>query len=555
MAKRYAVTVKTAFWIACILLVLLLAIHVLASTLITQYDGTDLGLLSKLPVTFWIGLSFLGVLLYVSRKSERRTIIVVVLISFFLFGIPVLIRENKAEGLAISYWLSSKGAHLMSEVHLDFSTIDPWDYYNWPGFFFISAFLSSSTGLPVTVFADYFPLLTIALLGIFTYSILRVRLNALYSSLGALWVVGSLWTGQHYFSPQGTAYVMYFAIFLLLAKLLLTKKQNMALPLLIIFLFTATVMTHLLTSFVIMVGVIAIYVLYKIFPQRVKMTPSHLIIICILLVTIFFAYQTLVIQRSFYEITQALYGQILRQETPISVSLQPRAGGSTGLLLQLVGAYSITIIIVVIAILAILATTVGLLFHKEEAKDNLFWIAWIITAGIVGASLVYGAEAINRATMFMLLPTSYFAIKFLGKKPIILILVLVILTLIHIPAQYSNQNYTYVPTSELTGTAFYAKYAPSAAPFFYEPISVFLPYGVINGTQTSITSVAGAHSLPSQGLVNQATGQAEFIIYSNLEKNLYLYFYGVDPLENLNLDDHYNRIYDNGGFRVYAKVP
>jgi hypothetical protein len=173
----------------------------------------------------------------------------------------------------------------------------------------------------------------------------------------------------------------------------------------------------------------------------------------------------------------------------------------------------------------------------------------------LSVSLVYGAEVINRAFMFMLLPTSYFAIKFLRKTPVVLISVLVILTFILIPALYSTQNYAYVSTTELKGTAFYTKYAPSGAPFFYEPVSPFLPYGVINGTQISLTLTAGVYSLPSQEFVSKTAEQAKFIISSNGEKNLYLYFYGFDPLENLNLDDNQNRIFDNGGFRIYNKIP
>jgi hypothetical protein len=553
MAK-YAIA-KTTFWIASILSVILLAMYVLASTEVTGYDATDLGLLTKLPIAFWIGLSYLGLLLFVGRKSRLQTVIVVVLISFYLFGLPVLMRENKAEYLGISYWLSSKGAYLTSTGHLDFNVIDPWDFYNWPGFFLVAGFLSSFTGLPVTVFADYFPLLIIALLGIITYSILKLRFNPLYSSLGALWVIASLWTGQHYFSPQAIAYLMYFAVLLLLAKLLLNRKSNSTFSLLIIFLFTASVITHLLTSFVIMTGVIAIFVLFQLFPEKVKMPHSRLLIVCILIVSIFFAYQALIIHRSFYEITLSLYGQILRQETPISLSLQARAGGSTVLGLQHAGAYGITLVNVVTAVLAILATVISLFHHKKEAKRDLLWIAWIIVAGILSVSLVYGAEVINRAFMFMLLPTSYFAIKFLRKTPVVLISVLVILTFILIPALYSTQNYAYVPTIELKGTAFYTKYAPSRAPFFYEPVSPFLPYGVINGTQISLTLTAGVYSLPSQEFVSKTAEQAKFIISSNGEKNLYLYFYGFDPLENLNLDDNQNRIFDNGGFRIYNKIP
>jgi len=552
MIEQHAATRKSAFWIASVLGVLLLAIHVVASTHVTHYDTTDLGLLTKLPTTFWIGLSCLGALLYVSRKSERRTVIVVTLISFYLFGIPVLIRENKAESLQLSYNLSSQGVHLLSEGQLALNTLNPWDFRNWPGFFYFTAFISSSTGIPAPLLCDYFPLLTIALLGVITYSILRLQLNTLYSSFGALWFIASFWTGQHYFCPQSIAYVIYSTIILLLAKLFFIKKQSIAFPLSIIFLFAAAVVSHLLTSFVIVVGLVAIYASCKILPLKVKMPPFYSIATCILLASIFFSYHVLV-TRNFSTIIEVLYEQISQQETHLEAISKTRIIGSTSYLLELVGTYSITIINVVIAISAILKTVLGLLFHRKGTKDDIFWIAWIIVAGILGISMKYGEysyEAIQRAFMFMLIPTCYFSIKFLNKKPRILILVLIILIFIHIPACYSREMHAMVPTSELKGIDFCAEHMPPTAPFFYS-----LPtYKEMKGKQIYIRSFPPFYSLPSHELVNETTGEAEFIISSKLQKNYYLYFLGVDLLENLNSDGHHNRIYDNEGFCIYARA-
>jgi len=548
------VTRKTAFWIASVLSVLLLAIYVVASTHVTHYDSTDLGLLTKLPITFWIGLSCLGVLLYVSRRSERRTVIVAALISFYLFGVPMLIRENKAEFLMLSYRNSYQGVLLLSEGHLALGNLPrTWDFRNWPGFYYFTAFLSSSTSLPATVLADYFPLLTIALLGVFTYSILRLQLNTLHSSLGALWFIGSFWMSQHYFSPQSFAYVIYFAIVLLLAKLFFTKKKSIAFPLSIIFLFTATVASHLLTSFMILAGVVAIYTLYKILNifklLKIKIHPFYSIATCLSLASILFSYQLLVIPLSFSSIIELLSQEFSRRETHLSAISQARIVGSTSFLLELVGTYSITIVNVVIAIFAILTTALGLLFKKKGTKYDLFCIAWIIVAGIFGASVKYGGEAIERAFMFMLLPACYFSIKFLSKKPRILILVLVILIFVHIPADYSSEMIWMVPTSEFKGLAFHAEHIPTA-PFFYS-----LPYyeEEIKGKQIYIRSKV-FYSLPSPEFVSRTIGEAEFIITSNLQKNYYLYFLGVDPLEHLNFDDNCSRIYDNEGFRVYARA-
>jgi hypothetical protein len=548
MSKQYTVTRKTVFWIASILSVLLLAIYVLASTHVTHYDTTDLGLLTKLPMAFCIGLSYLGVLLYVSRKSERRTVIVVALISFYLFGIPVLIKENKAEWLQLSYRLSSEGVDLLSIGNLALNTLDFWDFRSWPGFYFFTAFLSASTGLPATVLSDYIPLLTIALLGVITYSILRLQLNTLYSSFGALWFIGSFWTSQHYFCPQSFTYVISFAIILLLAKLFFTKKQSVTITFTIIFLFTATVVSHLLTAFIIMVSVAAIYASQRILALRFrayKIPSFYSITICILLASLFLSYQLLVIQRSFSQIIMVLKEEITQGETHLSAISGPRIVGSTSFLLELVGDYSITIMNVVIAMFAILTTAIGLLFHKKETIHDVFWISWIIVAGIFGAFVYYGGEAIQRAYMFMLIPICYFSIKFLSKKPGILILILIMLTFINIPAQYSREMYLTVPTSEIKGLAFLVEYKSSTKPFFYS-----LPSGYkdIRGEQIFIYTKV----ITSRELVDKTVGEADIIISSDLQKNEFLYFLGVDPLEHINFDDHNNRIYDNEGFRVYT---
>jgi hypothetical protein len=554
MAGQRAVTGKNVFWIASILAILLLGIHITVFTQITQYNANDLGLLTKLPITFWIGLSYLGVLLCIGRKSRLQTIIVVVLICFYLFGIPVLTRENKAEFLGISYFFSSLGTRLLSVGHIEFGSIDMLSPLNWPGFFILAGIISAATGLQATVFADYFPLLTIALLGILVYKTLRLQLSILQSSFGALWFVASFWTAQNYFSPQGVAYIIYFAIFFLLAKLFFERKQNMAIPVIVLVLFIALVSTHLLTSFVVAGGVIGIYALFRIFPLKRKMVAFYSIVTCVLFISIFIAYQALIITKSFSGIADLLFSQFSQGDTHLAVISQGRTALSPALQLNLLGSYGITIINLVIVVTAILITAVLILLHKKEAKNNLFWIAWIIIAGMIGLSVAYGGEAIIRAFILLLLPASYFAAKFFGRKPRILIFILIIIVFLQIPAHYGNSNYNYVPTSELKGTAFFAKYAPANTVFFYEPGLASFGTGRLTGLQLDIVAIVGTHSLPTSELVNYTIGTVNFILYSSEEKNLYQYFYGFDPLENLSLDDHYDRLYDNEGFKIYARL-
>jgi len=552
MAQQHKVTKKNVFWIASILIVLLLAIHILAFTKITFYNPSDLGLLIKLPITFWIGLSFLTVLLYLGRKSGVRTVAVAILIFFYLFCIPVLISENKAEFLALSYAFSSQGSYLLSVGHVDFSALGYMSHQNWPGFFFDAGALSRITSLPTTLFADYFPLLTLSLIGIMVYSTLKLRLNKVSSSFGALWFIASFWTIQHYYSPQGLAYIFFFAIFFFLTKLFFEKKQNAALPLIVLILFTALVGTHLLTSLAIALGFIAAYALAKFFPQKRKLVSFYSITTCILLVSIFIAYQMLVVSGSFDGIVKLLIAQLSQGETHLAVISQGRQFTSPALQLLLFGSYGITIINVIIALIAILATTIGLFISKkEEARSDLFFIAWIIIAGLIGVSVYYGSEVIQRAFIIGLLPISYFVAKFFSKKSRIMVFLLIIVVFLQIPAHYAHMSWMYVPTSEMRGGSFYARYAPSGASFFYEPVLGSFDEGPLNGTIVSITISAPGRLIPSSEVVDEIVGRADFVIISSQMKNYFQFFYG-NLLENVSLDQ-YSRLYDNGFFQVYSR--
>jgi hypothetical protein len=549
--------VKTALWIVCFLSVILLSIQVLGTTHITSFEPNGLGLLSRLPLTFWIGLSILGILLFTGRKSRHQTVIVIVLIFFYLFAIPTLVLQNKADLLSISYFRSSQIDSLISHGRLSFDTIPTWDLQNWPGFFFIGAFLSSVSGLHTTWFADYFPLLLLTLLGIVTYSVLRIKLNNIFSSFGALWVLASFFTGQEYFSPQAIAYILFAEIFLLLAKLFFTKTRSSAFSLSILILFVAAVTTHLLTSFIILASVITIYVLRKTFFRKSHFSSFFSVTVSLLLASIFLIYQAFVIKRTFIGITSSLYEQLVGGETHIAdvagIS-QGRTIGSTAYLLEIVGTYSIVLIAAIVAISAILITLVVLLRHKKAEASESFWIAWIIIAALFGLSVSYGGEGIIRAFMFLLLPTCYFAVKYLSKKPTILIVVLILLISIHFPASYARLNYLYVPESELQGVAIFAKYTPSNASFFYEN-NAPMPYVLgDNRTFVSIQQQLGVYSTPSSEIISDLMKNAQFVVTSNPQSNLYHYFFGVNPIENISLNSNRNILYDNGEFQIFGKM-
>ena len=450
--------VENLFFVISILIVILIAAYVLVTTKISFYDFNDLGSITKFPIVFWLGLSYLVVILYLSRRSERKTIIAIVLISFYLFAMPILVRENKADLPYISYPRSLQGEQILSVGHLDLGGMDPWDLRNWPGFFFNVAFISSVSGLPSTVLADYFPLLTITFLGIVTYLTLRLQLNTLYSSLGALWFIGSFWTLQEYFSSSALAYMMFSFFFYLFAKFSLQKKKDFAPIVVLILLFAGIVTTHLLTSFMILAGVLLVYILNKILTRfsfsKKKVGYALPLTICVLLASIFFCYQTFVINNTFENIVQVLVSELSRHESQLAVVSQSRPIASLSLQLELIGNYSLTIINMAVALIGIIVVLV-LLFRKKETGLGLYVLPWLLIAGSLGVLVNYGGEAINRAFMFSLLPICYFALKFLHKRPKILMLLLTIVIILHVPATFTTDTRLYIPTTEFRGATFY----------------------------------------------------------------------------------------------------
>ena len=555
MSKYYYAQRQNALWIISIISVLILSLHVLLSTSITSYNPADWGLLLRLPLTFWIGLILLSILLYFGRKSERKVAIIGILIFFFLFVIPVLVLENKAEWLSISYLRAEQVNYILSEQHIQFSSIDPWELINWPGFFFISAFVSAATGLSTIFLAEIFPIFVLALIGILSYAILRLRFSSVLSCLGSLWVIASFYTGQEYFSPQATVYIFFLAVLLLVGRIFFTKSRNNALTICVIILFAASVTTHLLTSFLIMAGVIAVYLAGKIFLRKVRLPSFFSVIMCVFLISVFFFYQTIIINRTFIEITNSLYRQLFGQDSHISQVAgisQSRVIGSTAYNLEIIGTYAITIIAVVIALIAFIIFFYGLLKHKEDPKLDVFWIAWIVIAGVLGLSISYGGEGIARAFMFMLLPTCYFAIKYLRKKPRLIVVAIIILVFLHFPASYASDNYIYVPSSELKGAQALA-YTPSDAVIFYEYVAP-LPYS-INQTRhiVNIQLLLGFYSFPNSTLVDSVLSEAQFVVISSLEENAYKYFFGANVLESHNYYQNQSRLYDNGEFTIFYR--
>jgi len=180
---------------------------------------TDLGLVSVLPATVIIALIILIISFCITlrrlQKYETVALVQLVLLVFMLYGITTLVEE--APRFDIVYRHAGYTEYIMRT-----GSVNPYldAYFNWPGFFILSAFLTRAIGYhDVLSFAGWAPIFfNLIYLGplyvIFTTATKDKRLVW----LGLLFFYLTNWIGQDYLSPQGLNFFLYLVIIAMLLK-------------------------------------------------------------------------------------------------------------------------------------------------------------------------------------------------------------------------------------------------------------------------------------------------------------------------------------------------
>jgi len=182
-------------------------------------DTTDLGLVSVVPATVIIALVILTISFCLTlQQPELRVPIILLhlfLLIFMLYGITTLVEE--APRFAAVYRHAGYTEYIMRT-----GSVDPGldAYFNWPGFFVLSAFVTRVTGyhdiLPLAAWAPvFFNLIYLGpLYMIYTSATTDKRLVW----LGLWFFYLTNWIGQDYFSPQGFNFFLYLIIIAILLK-------------------------------------------------------------------------------------------------------------------------------------------------------------------------------------------------------------------------------------------------------------------------------------------------------------------------------------------------
>lgn len=178
----------------------------------------DLGLVSVLPKAMLAALLLVTtsfcICLHRRELSEPLLALHLLALVVMLYAIPPLVEE--VPRFAVT-WRHIGVAEAISRTHEVDPTIDA--YFNWPGFFALSAFATNVSGLDATSLAAWTPVaLNVLYLGPLLLLLREVTDDRRVVWLGLLIFYLANWIGQDYFSPQGLNYFLYLVILLIVVR-------------------------------------------------------------------------------------------------------------------------------------------------------------------------------------------------------------------------------------------------------------------------------------------------------------------------------------------------
>jgi hypothetical protein len=219
-----------------------------------------LGLVSRLPPSYWIGMGLVSILLLLTANRTdgiNPAFAVLILVCLYLFGVTVLTQENPRGPW--TFEVASMTTLETADNHVDI--LGPHNLRNyaaWPVVHILSTFLVKITGTPIDDVLKWTPLgwaLGYSLIG---YAVGKKFVNARWGGI----YVGSLGLSaffvQNYYCAQTIAHILSVSIL----YVILEEREGPKFQILEVILFTTLVMTHGLTSIFMLIGLILYHVRY-----------------------------------------------------------------------------------------------------------------------------------------------------------------------------------------------------------------------------------------------------------------------------------------------------
>lgn len=415
-----------------------------------------LGLVSYLPVTYWIGLAVVmitAIMAVLDRelKKDSLFIVLLVVIALHVSGVAVFVQENAAEPDAYTHFPG--GFELLTTNHLDISTTGALESYNsWPVYHFLSAAMVAITDVGFAL-VKYVPLVWLLFLALVAYGTgRRFGVAPNYCFLISSIAVLSFWIGVNEYTPRLLGMILLLSIFMMV----LNSKNSIGEHLALMLLFSALVMTHG-TSSIAAIFAVTLVALYKKEPLYV-----------IFFVIVFTAWQVYVTPLMFESGTEALRNTVLNI-FEITRMENYQGAASTG---RLIARYSQLGYLVIYAI-SMLGVVFFLLTKRitgQHKKQVLTLFAWIV--GTAAILLVGAGNEVYRTYIFLVVPLACIVcLAFLNWR--ILVPIMCVFCVLFPMARYSTiASWGQVLTTQLEGVEFWANRINTSEIYFADGYSI-----------------------------------------------------------------------------------
>jgi len=379
--------------------------------------------------------------------------------------------------------------------------------------------------------------------------ILRIKLSPPLAYIGAALVVASLFIRQQYFGPQAIAYIFFLATLLVTAKLFFDPKANKRVLAAILFvLFVITTCTHPLTSFMSIAIFFAFYLAVRISDKNNPFRLNKLLLFGAVIWLVYNCYAA----APFFNTAIAHFTETFAGSRSLTITNESqRLIGSDAMMLNFVASWAIVGICASLAVLSIFKLVRRSSWRRPEGTFAVFNVLMLILFGAFAFLGEYGAvEAYQRAFMFGLVPLSFLSVTLLYSKPKLLVVLLAGLMFLNIPAQYGADNYRLATPGLLAGYSFIAEHVPENSTIvgdFTLYIRYFDPLKTYRVIDVGLSSPF--KDVPNPALLRYELSQVDYVIDSDLQHNLYMFYLGEDPMEEADFESM-NRVYDDGSFRL-----
>lgn len=439
---------------------------------------TDLGLVSVLPVATIIALGLLignfCITLWRVQEREVAHLIHLLLLICMLYGITTLVEE--APRFAVVYRHAG-----YTEFITRTGTVNPYleAYFNWPGFFILSAFLTQIMHqhdiLSIATWAPVF--FNISYLGPLYMIFSTATREKRVIWLGLLFFYLANWIGQDYFSPQGLNFFLYLVIIAILLKWFMVTpveqasgkgdlnniqrlyrwivaprsfvahcegRQRIGLFFVLLLVFGFSVFSHPLTPFFILTSVTVLVIFRRCAPFWLPL----------LMVAMIGAWMFLMAQPFLVGHLSMITGNFGQVNHSISSNVTDRVGhGSPE------HAFIATLRLLTTGVIWGLALLGGIRRYRQGYRDLPYILLAVAPFAIIIAQS-YGGEVILRIYLFALPMMTFFAAALFGPAPqskqpywMTIAIVCTSLTLLggFLFTRYGNERMDYMTRNEVAG--------------------------------------------------------------------------------------------------------